>query len=89
MSLSATAKKEVARINKFLPAVKAKKPKGTELLSFAKDYASDSKYFLKKGKFIEAFEAAIISWAYIDIGLKMKVLEVSKTFLGNFTVDKV
>lgn len=86
MSLKESAEREVDRVNAILPAVSALKPKGEDLLAFAEDYASDSKFFLKSKKFVEAFEAAVIAWAYVDIGLKLGLLDVPKKLLENFTV---
>ena len=57
-----------------------------ELLAFAKNYAKDSEFFLEHGKLVEAFEAAIIAWAYIDIGLKLGLLEVPASLREHFTV---
>lgn len=84
MEIKSSAEKEVARMQEILPAVKTTK-KGEHLLDFANRYAEDSKYFLKKAKYIEAFEAAIIAWAYIDIGLKLKLLKVPEKLKGHFT----
>ena len=38
---------------------------------FSENYFSDGIHFFNEKKFIEAFEAFIISWSYIDAGLKM------------------
>lgn len=84
MTIQQAAKREVARMQDILPAVKTTK-KGKHLLGFANNYAQDSKYFLEKKKYIEAFEAAIIAWAYLDIGLKLKLLSVPKELKNNFT----
>jgi len=85
MEIQAAAEREVKRIKTIVPAVKQVKPEGKELLDFAKNYASDSEFFLKKGKFVEAFEAAIIAWAYIDIGFKLGLLGVPAELRKNFT----
>jgi hypothetical protein len=37
-------------------------------------YLRDSKYFLDSGDLIRAFEAVIWAWAWMEIGLDMKVL---------------
>jgi hypothetical protein len=85
MEIEAAAEREVSRINKIMPKVKAIKVEGEELISFAKNYASDAEFFLKKSKFVEAFEAAIIAWAYVDIGFKQDLLEVPENLRKNFS----
>jgi len=45
---------------------------------FASNYFNDGLYFFKKKMFIESFEAFIISWSYIDCGLKLKFFAVPK-----------
>ena len=44
-----------------------------DLYDLAKAYYEDSKHFFKEKKFVQSFEALIISWAYIDSGLKLGV----------------
>ena len=48
-------------------------------------YISDSEFFLKKGKLIEAFEAVIWSWAYMQIGQDFGILSNQK---GNIVLTK-
>ena len=38
-------------------------------------YISDSKYFLEKSDLIRAFEAVIWAWAWLEIGLKLGLLD--------------
>jgi uncharacterized protein len=38
-------------------------------------YISDSQYFLENGDYIEAFEAVIWAWAYIEIGKDIGILK--------------
>ncbi len=38
-------------------------------------YISDSKYFLKEGDLIKAFESVVWAWAWIEIGLEMEILK--------------
>jgi hypothetical protein len=47
-------------------------------LEFANNYYKDGIYFFNKKKYIESFEAFIISWAYIDAGLKLKFFQAPK-----------
>jgi len=42
----------------------------------AVNYYKDGIYFFSKKDFIRAFEAFIISWSYVDAGLKMKFFKV-------------
>jgi hypothetical protein len=37
-------------------------------------YIQDSRYFLQQGDLIRAFEAVVWAWAWMEIGLEMKVL---------------
>lgn len=37
-------------------------------------YLQDSRYFLQQGDLIRAFEAVVWAWAWMEIGLEMKVL---------------
>jgi len=96
MDLEKAAKREVTRMKKIMPKVEIKESRGAdavfknkhaaELLNFAKNYAKDSEFFLEHGKLVEAFEAAIIAWAYVDIGLKLGLLEVPSSLREHFTV---
>jgi len=98
MKIEDAAEKEVKRIRKIIPKVEIKESidadaisgatNATSLLDFAKNYAKDSEFFLEHEKHVEAFEAAIIAWAYIDIGLKLGLLAVPASLRGDFTVDK-
>jgi hypothetical protein len=38
-------------------------------------YLADYKYFLVENKFIEAFEAVVWAWGWIEIGLQYNFLE--------------
>ncbi len=67
------AKKEIGRVSSVINEIELADPKGNGLLQMAKYYFSDGKHFLEAGKFLEAFEAAIIVWAYLDAGLHLKV----------------
>lgn len=67
------AKKEIERVSSVINEIELADPKGNSLRQMAKYYFADGKHFLQKGKFLEAFEAAIIVWAYLDAGLHMKV----------------
>ena len=47
----------------------------TTLLSMADDYASDAHYFLKQGDLIRAFGAINYAHAWIDAGVKLRLLD--------------
>lgn len=40
-------------------------------------YIHDSHYFMEKGDLIRAFESVIWAWAWMEIGLNMKLLEMT------------
>ena len=45
------------------------------LLSMADDYSSDAQYFLKQGDYIRAFGAINYAHAWIDAGVKLRLLD--------------
>jgi len=45
------------------------------LLSMADDYANDAEYFLKQGDLIRAFGAINYAHAWIDAGVKLRLLD--------------
>lgn len=70
------AEREVSRMKRVFASVKLEKPddeRARKLFELASAYQKDSEHFLAKGKMVEAFEAAVISWAYVDAGLHLKV----------------
>lgn len=83
-SLKANAEKEIKRMQEVFDKVKVKD--GKNYFDFAKTYFEDGKYFLEKKKYLEAFEAAVIAWAYVDFGLKLGYFEVPKDLRNLFTV---
>ena len=86
MDIKQSAKKEIARMTGIFENLKVRGvDKSKEFHDFAKNYFDDSKWFFEKGKYIEAFEAAVIAWAYIDAGLKLGFFSVPKELKANFT----
>lgn len=65
----------------------SKDQKAREFHDFAHNYFKDGMYFFKEGKYTEAFEAFIISWAYIDIGLKLDFFEIPEKVKKFFTIE--
>ena len=45
------------------------------LLRMADDYASDANYFMKNGDYIRAFGSINYAHAWIDAGIKLKLLD--------------
>jgi len=78
MDIQEAAEKEMKRVEEIINHVKIKKNNkdSAHFLEFASNYYKDGCYFFKEKKFIEAFEAFIISWAYIDCGLKLGFFSV-------------
>lgn len=84
-----TAEKEIKRMEEIFSNLKIlDKKQADEFYNFAQNYFEDSKYFFEKKKYIEAFEASIISWAYIDAGLKLGFFKVEDNLRKYFTIDK-
>ena len=82
------AEKEMNRMTKIFDSVKVSgKGMSLDFYRFAKNYFEDGKHFFDKGDYIEAFEAFIIAWAYIDAGLKLKYFEVNTDLKTDFTSE--
>ncbi|EEZ93039.1 MAG: Protein of unknown function DUF357 [Candidatus Parvarchaeum acidiphilum ARMAN-4] len=56
-----------------------------DFFDMASNYFKDSKFFLDKQDYIRAFEAVVISWSYIDAGIKADFFEVPKNLKKYFT----
>jgi len=72
--LEESAEREVERMKRVIESVKLENNEddnAVELLNLARAYQSDSEHFFDAGKMVEAFEAAVIAWAYIDAGLHL------------------
>jgi len=87
MQLEDFARKEIERMNGIVENTEVLDKKGEGILELAKAYYKDSKHFLDKKDFIRAFEAVIISWAYIDSGLHLGVFKVPEELKDNFTIE--
>jgi len=87
IEIKSAAKKEIARMAKVFEKLEvvSKDRNASEFYDFAKRYFDDAKWFFEKGKYLEAFEAAVIAWAYIDAGLKLGFFSVPKELKVNFT----
>jgi hypothetical protein len=88
--LEKLARKELDRMKNALAGISIgkKSAEAEKVLLLAKSYYSDGEHFFKQGHFTEAFEAAIISWGYIDAGLHLGAFAVSDEIRksGIFTV---
>jgi len=88
--LEEAAKKEIAKMQQVMKSLKVVDGKennkeAVELKKLAEAYFSDAVHFLHAGKFLEAFEAAVISWAYVDSGLRIGFFLVEPVLLDYFT----
>ena len=79
------AEKEIKKMQPVIDSLKLKNKDGEELLKMTLSYFNDAKYFFEKGKFLQAFEAAVISWAYVDAGLHLEVFSIPKELSSLFT----
>jgi hypothetical protein len=77
MSTKSEAEKEKTRLQEVFSMLKIKESKkAREFYEFAHNYFKDGLYFFEKQKFLQAFEAFVISWSYIDAGLKLEFFSV-------------
>ena len=59
-----------------------------ELYNLAVAYYEDARHFCRKKKYVQAFEALMISWAYVDAGLRLDVFELLDDDLkAYFTIE--
>jgi len=86
MEVEEAAKKEIKRMEEVIDKVEALGEDGKEVLQLVKAYMKDAKYFYEKKKFLEAFEAAVIAWAYLDAGLHLKIFRIPESMKKIFTV---
>ena len=87
MAVKEYAGKEMKRMEEVMKKVIviSKDQKAKDFRDFANNYYKDGKYFFKEQKYEEAFEAFIIAWAYIDIGLKLNFFSVPRDIQKFFT----
>jgi len=86
MDIKKEAEKEIERIEKIINGLELIDNKGSKLHELIKAYFSDAKDFHKKEMFLQAFEAAIICWAYVDAGLHLGAFKVSEDLKSLFTL---
>ena len=86
-NIKSYAEKEMKRMSAIMKGLKIinKSKLALHFHDFAQNYFKDGLYFFKEKKYIESFEAFIISWSYVDAGLKLKFFAVPKEQKGWFT----
>ena len=86
MNIKKAAEKEMGRMKEIFESIAIKEDKrADEFYSFAENYFEDGKYFFEKKKYVESFEAFIIAWAYLDVGIKLKLFKPDKKVKKYFT----
>lgn len=78
-------KREVEKMEEVFRKIKVIDSSGLRLFNLALSYFYDSKYFLERRDLIRSFEAIVISWAYVDAGLNLKVFEIPEEIKSYFT----
>jgi len=87
MELKLAAEKEINRMKSVFEKIEVHNhdKHASEFYDFAKRYFNDGEWFFERNKYIEAFEAAVIAWAYVDAGMKLGFFSVPKELKVNFT----
>jgi len=78
------AKKEIEKMQKVFENLEILE--NNEIIDLARRYFEDAKYFFEKENYIKAFEAVVISWAYIDACLHFKKVKIPENLKNYFTV---
>jgi len=86
MNLKEIVKKEIEKMEEVVKEVELKDIKALEVYNLALSYFSDAKHFFEKEDFVRAFEAVVISWAYLDACLHFGFIEIPEKFKKYFTV---
>lgn len=77
--IKTAAEREMNRMEEVFVSLRKKDiKKAKEFYDFALNYHKDGLYFYNKKMYVEAFEAQVISWAYIDTGLKLGYFSAPK-----------
>lgn len=94
MTYGKDLKKEVMKHSKMMKQVfknlriNMKEQSFKDFFKLARAYYDDSQHFFEKKELIQSFEALIISWAYIDAGLRLNVFELKDEVLEEyFTIE--
>ena len=73
--LARETKKQIEKIEKV--RIFPTSEKADEYITNIQAYIEDSKHFLKEGKLIEAFEAIIWAWAWLEILKELGYIQFS------------
>ena len=84
MSVKEMALREIERMERVFSQIEV--VTDTDVLVLAASYFKDSKFFFEKGEYLNAFEAVVISWAYIDSLLHFNKVKVPDELKDLFTV---
>jgi len=78
MNIIKAAEKEKKRMEEVMKSLEIKKTskEAKEFYAMAVNYYKDGIYFFDKKDYLRAFEAFIISWSYVDAGLKLNFFSV-------------
>jgi hypothetical protein len=85
--MRALAEKEVKRMEGVLSGLKVVDNRALELYNLVLSYTKDARHFFEKGDYVRAFEAAVISWAWVDAGLHLSAFSVADDVRKDFTID--
>jgi hypothetical protein len=86
--LKERTEREISMMEKVFRALSVKDDENklsSEFFDMSSNYFNDSKFFMEKKDYIRAFEAVVISWAYIDAGIKIGLFEVPVDLREYFT----
>ncbi|EFD93089.1 MAG: Protein of unknown function DUF357 [Candidatus Parvarchaeum acidophilus ARMAN-5] len=81
------AEKEIGMMKKVFNSISLiqENDLADEFFNMAFNYFKDSEFFFEKTDYIRAFEAVVISWSYVDAGLKAGFFSVSDDLKEYFT----
>ena len=90
-TLEEAAKKEIVKMRKMMQSLKVveerkEEEQVKELKKLVDSYWTDAQHFLERKQFLEAFEAAVICWAYVDAGLHLGIFRIDSSLANLFTI---
>lgn len=84
MDVRELALREIRRMERVFSEIEVIEDSKVFLL--AESYFKDSKFFFEKKEYVNAFEAVIISWAYVDSLLHFNKVKVPDRLKQSFTI---
>jgi len=87
MELRERVFKEIEKTKEVLEGIRIIDEKGEDLISLARSYFEDSKYFYEKGKYLEAFELLSYLWGILDACARLNLINPGK-FRKHFKVEQ-